>query len=158
MQIESHFRLPRPTKQKPRSSARRPGLFLWAYRTLVSRGTDTSQDTRHGPALPPLRLLASYWYFQTAPAGTSLFLRLLTSAHGAVAVLLFIGASLVGFTGRHGASLVPVFLWLQLLPLLLVALLLFRGPREIHLLLLPNIAGMLWAAFLGAMLVGGRWL
>ncbi|WP_160288443.1 hypothetical protein [Pseudomonas knackmussii] len=49
---------------------------------------------------------------------------------------------------------------MQLLPLLLIvlSLLLFRGPREIHWLQLLNVTGMLWPGFLGAMLVGGRWL
>lgn len=108
----------------------------------------------------PLMLLTSYWYFRSSPASTSLPLRLLISAHGLVASLLFIGALLIGFSGRHADGHVAIFLGLQALPLLLIvlSLLLFRGPREIHWLQVLNVAGILWAGFLGTMLVGGEWL
>ncbi|CDF86373.1 hypothetical protein ACA097_16275 [Pseudomonas sp. QL9] len=58
----------------------------------------------------PLMLLTSYWYFQSASAGTSLPLRLLVSAHGLVAALLLIGALLAGFSGWHRDAHVAVFL------------------------------------------------
>jgi len=46
-------------------------------------------------------LSTSYWYFKTAPAGTPMALRLISSAHGACALLLFLLALVIGFGGWH---------------------------------------------------------
>jgi hypothetical protein len=44
-------------------------------------------------------LSTSYWYFKTAPADTPMALRLISSAHGACALLLFSLALVIGFGG-----------------------------------------------------------
>lgn len=73
------------------------------------------------------------------------------SAPRLVAALLFIGALPGGFGGWHSDAHVALFLWLQLLPLLpiVLSLLMFRGPREMHWLRLLNVAGHALGGFSG---------
>ncbi|WP_275628557.1 hypothetical protein [Pseudomonas sp. 273] len=105
-------------------------------------------------------LSTSYWYFQTSPANTPLTLRLVSSAHGASALVLLLLAFAVGFGGWHGEIGGRLFVWLQLIPLALIAssFWLFRGPRSLHWLQLFNIPATLWLALIGNMLVTGKWL
>lgn len=105
-------------------------------------------------------LSTSYWYFKTAPAGTPMALRLISSAHGACALLLFSLALVIGFGGWHRKVNGQLFAWLQLLPLALIASSFwsFRGPRALHWLQLLNVPATLWLALIGSMLVSGKWL
>lgn len=105
-------------------------------------------------------LATSYWYFKTAPAGTPAALRLIASAHGASSLLLLLLALAIAFSDWHREAGVQLFTWLQLLPFILVALSfwLFRGPKALHWLQLLNVPASLWIAFIGGMLVSGKWL
>lgn len=105
-------------------------------------------------------LSTSYWYFKTAPAGTPMALRLISSAHGACALLLFSLALVIGFGGWHREVNGQLFAWLQLLPLALIALSFwaFRGPRALHWLQLLNVPATLWLALIDSMLASGKWL
>jgi hypothetical protein len=77
-------------------------------------------------------------------------------------LLVYVGAFLVAWAVPLDYR--PYLAWpyaaLLLVPLVLVgvSLVKFRGNRLVHLLQVPNMAALLWSAFVGGMAVTGDWL
>jgi hypothetical protein len=88
--------------------------------------------------------------------------RLWVSAHGLAGAALYFGAFLVAWALplNYRPYLALPYAALLLVPLVLVgvSLVKFRGNRLVHLLQVPNVAALLWSAFVGAMAVTGDWL
>lgn len=105
-------------------------------------------------------LCTSYWYFKSSPATAPMAQRLLVSAHGISALALLFIAMTFGFSGNTSERLHEIFLRLQAMPLMLIllALLLFRGPRSTHWLQVLNVPATLVCAFISLMAVSGRWI
>jgi hypothetical protein len=88
--------------------------------------------------------------------------RLLVSAHGFAGGALYFGAFLVRWIQPDGYR--PYLIWpylvLLVVPLVLmgVALVKFRGSLLTHVLQVPNVAALLWTAFVGGMAITGDWL
>jgi hypothetical protein len=111
---------------------------------------------------PPLLLLAvSGLYFAFDKPDTPMRWRLATSAHGAIAFVLFLIAYLIGAVfGGYRPYLAWPYILSFLIPVIsiLYALFHYRGPRLLHILQGPSIAAMLWVMFVGGMAITGDWL
>lgn len=105
-------------------------------------------------------LFVSILYFRFAKTGTSLRLRFLTSAHGAVGAIVFLLALAIGFSGRDHPSYGQPYLVAWMLPasLTLVSLMRYPGPATMHLLQVFNVMAFAWAWFIGTMAVTGVWI
>ena len=109
---------------------------------------------------PVIMILISISYFILARSGSSLARRTLTSAHGFVAAILYIGAFLVWILGHSHRSYAVPFLLLHFFPLALIVIsaIWYRGPKLVHFLQLPNLAAMWWGIFVGSMAITNEWL
>lgn len=109
---------------------------------------------------PALAIGISVLYFRASPKTEPLAKKLLVSAHGVVIAVLYFGAMSVFWLHRSSDALGKPFSYLLLLPLLLIltSLVMFRGRKLIHWLLLVNLACLAWTAFVGVMAVTGDWL
>ena len=111
---------------------------------------------------PFVMIGVSLVYFFADTRRPALGERLLVSAHGAAGAALYIGAFLVDWLQPGGYR--PYLGWpyavLFLVPLVLigVAVFKFRGNLFTHALQAPNIAALLWSAFVGGMAITGDWL
>jgi hypothetical protein len=113
-----------------------------------------------GLLAPILAFSISVIYFLQSPRTDPLSIRLLVSAHGVSIAALYIGAMLVWWTGHSDARFESVFIFLLVLPLVLIAVsfVFFRGNKSLHLLQALNILCLMWTAFVGGMAVTGDWL
>jgi hypothetical protein len=88
--------------------------------------------------------------------------RLLCSAHGIAGIALYFGAlALWAVSPTYRGPLAGwgyLILYLVPISLVVIALLRFRGPWLVHLLQVPNVCALIWAAFVGGMAVTGDWL
>lgn len=111
---------------------------------------------------PPIVMVAiSALYFHLDRRQGELRDRILSSIHGALGTVLYLGAMAVWkITGAHHPGAVEPFLLCYVAPLASVsyALFRFRGPKTIHLLQVINIAALLWTGLVGAMAIKGTWL
>jgi ABC-type Na+ efflux pump permease subunit len=95
-------------------------------------------------------------YFLKAYPGSSLSLRLATSAYGpAIGIIFLFVATLWPESHQYNAKGTRLLLQLQGIPLLLTlaSLALYPGPRKLHVLLVP-IGFVLWASTFGMSWVG----
>jgi hypothetical protein len=109
-------------------------------------------------AVPFLAGLVSVVYFIASPKSQPMRKRLLASAHGAVIVMLYASAWLVLIAGISRPSLILPFAVSLLFPGVLIAtsLFMYKGPRAVHWLQVPNVACLLWTGFVGGMLITGQ--
>ncbi|WP_430390165.1 hypothetical protein [Dyella sp. 20L07] len=86
--------------------------------------------------------------------------RFVVSAHGAFGAIIFSVAIAVWTAGRSSIDLAWPFTLLFVLPVasMLASLILYRGNKQIHLLLVPNLICMAWAWVVGGMAVTNDWL
>jgi hypothetical protein len=111
---------------------------------------------------PVVMIGVSLVYFFADTRRPALRERLLVSVHGVAGAALYVGAFVVAWLQPGGYR--PYLAWpyfvLLLVPLALigVALFKFRGNPLIHALQAPNVAALLWSAFVGGMAVTGDWL
>jgi hypothetical protein len=105
-------------------------------------------------------VVISIAYFAADRSGSPFALRALSSAHGFVAALLFAGAVVIGIAGATRPAYALPFQLLHMVPAILVglSLILYRGPKLLHVLQVPNVIAMLWSVFIGTMAVTGDWL
>ncbi len=109
-------------------------------------------------AAPLLAGLVSAVYFMTCPKSQPMRQRLLASAHGVVIVMLYALAWLFIVVGISRPSLLLPFAISLLLPCVLIAasFFVYKGPKAVHWLQVPNLACLLWTGFAGAMLITGE--
>jgi hypothetical protein len=109
-------------------------------------------------AAPVLAGLVSIVYFMTSPQSQPMRQRLLASAHGAVIVMLYALAWAIIAAGISRPSLLLPFAVSLLFPGVLIAasFFVYKGPRAVHWLQVPNVACLLWTGVAGAMLVTGQ--
>jgi hypothetical protein len=86
--------------------------------------------------------------------------RVLVSAHGATAALLYLGAMGISAAGLSKLWLSWPYLIAQLIPLglIIVAFVRFKGLSIVHMLQPLNLVCMFYAAFVGGMAITGDWL
>ena len=86
--------------------------------------------------------------------------RLVSSAHGLLGAAIFSGAMAAWSAGWSSASLSWPFTLLFLLPIASIfgSLALRQGSRLVHLLLVPELACLAWAWFVGGMAATNDWL
>jgi hypothetical protein len=109
---------------------------------------------------PCIMIVISAAYFLAGSKEMSITRRLLASAHGLLAALIFAGAAALHFSGKSRPIFgIPVLL-LYAIPLVFVlgSFSWYRGPSLIHVLQGPNLAAMLWSAFYSGMAASGEWL
>jgi|SRR6266850_136643 len=104
--------------------------------------------------------VVSIMYFLGAKGDPSLVNRVFSSAHGLSVCLIFAVAAYFWISRTARPQYINPYLISHALPLILVAysLVKYRGPKWIHLLLIPGIIATLWTMFIGAMAVTGDWL
>jgi hypothetical protein len=109
-------------------------------------------------AVPFLAGLVSVVYFMASPKSQPMRKRLMASAHGAVIVMLYALAWLVIIVGVSRPSMFLPFAILLLFPGVLIAtsFFVYKGPRAVHWLQVPNVACLLWTGFAGGMLITGQ--
>jgi hypothetical protein len=109
-------------------------------------------------AVPFLAGLVSVVYFLSSPKNQPMQQRLLSSAHGAVVVILYALAWLFVIAGISRPSLLLPFAVSLLVPGALIAasFFLYKGARQVHWLQVPNVACLLWTGFVGGMLITGQ--
>ncbi len=109
---------------------------------------------------PVVTAAISAAYFWADRSGAPLGRRILASAHGAAAALLNVAALIIWMVGISKRSFAAPFLWLHLVPVILILLsfFIYRGPKWMHFLQLPNVAALLWGLFIGSMAVTNEWL
>ncbi len=86
--------------------------------------------------------------------------KLVSSAHGLLGAGLFSAAIAIWVAGFSSISLVWPFTVLFALPIasMLGSLVLHRGSKLIHLLMVPELLCLAWAWFIGGMAVTNDWL
>ena len=113
-------------------------------------------------AAPIVLLGVSGTYFALGSPGQPLSRRLIASSHGAVGLLLYLVAFALMWHDPQGyrPQLAGTYAFLFLVPIafIVVALLIFDGPRWVHILQVPNVLALLWAYFVGGMAITGDWL
>lgn len=104
--------------------------------------------------------MVSYAYFLTAPETQPLKVRLLLSAHGAIAALILLVAMAIGFSGAHSRAYGMPYMLAFLLPAasVIYSFVKFGGNKAIHLLQLINLPAMVFAILMGSMAITGAWL
>lgn len=109
---------------------------------------------------PVLAVIISVRYFRASPDTEPLPKKLLVSAHGVVVAVLYFGAMSVMWSHQSSEALGRPFDYLLPIPVLLglVSLLMFRGGKQIHWLLVVSLGCLLWTAFVGSMAVTGDFL
>jgi len=105
-------------------------------------------------------ILISGIYFLAAPKEQPLKMRLLASAHGFTASLIFLTAMIIGFYRAQNPEFGMVYLLAFLLPTVLIvySFIEFDGNKATHLLQLINIPVMLWALFVGFLAITGLYI
>jgi len=76
-----------------------------------------------------------------------------------IAVIYAVAAA-VALTGNASSDCATVFDLAQLIPIafILASFKLYRGPKRVHYLQIPNVLSLLWGGFIGGMAVTGVWL
>jgi hypothetical protein len=111
--------------------------------------------------LPAVLMIAiSVAYYRMGKNVQTATVRFLTSAHGLIAAVLYIGALLLWELRLSRLEFAIPFLALYLLPLasIIYSFVRFSGSKLVHLLQLPNLALMFYTSFVGGMAVTGDWL
>jgi hypothetical protein len=113
-----------------------------------------------GMLAPILALTISLVYFWSSPSTETMSRRLLSSAHGASVAVLYMAAMAVFWAHKASPKFGTPFLFLLLIPVILVfaSFFLYRGPKSVHLLQVLNLACLAWTFFIGSMAVTGNWL
>lgn len=106
---------------------------------------------------PLVMCCVSLAYWRSSGPSISLAERLLPASHGAVGTLVFLLVFFVAFFNAPAPRFREPYLALWLVPLAFIGVSLwrFKGPRRVHLLLLPLVAAMGWALVVGYTIVGG---
>lgn len=109
---------------------------------------------------PIVMCVISAAYFVASARDAPRARRIVTSAHGLVAAIMTLGAIAMYASGNSRPIYGPPFLFLYLIPLGLAGASLFSypGPKIMHVLQGPNVAAMVWSAFIGGMAASGDWL
>ena len=109
---------------------------------------------------PIVSFLISVVYYRASGGQVTPLWRVVISAHGVTITLIYIGATVVALSGHADLRLGPVFTWALVAPLtsMIAALVKFKGRKMTHLLLVPNLACLLWVGFIGGMAITGDWL
>lgn len=109
---------------------------------------------------PFIMIAISAVYFLASSKEMSVSRRMLASAHGLLAALIFAGAAALHFSGMSRPIYGIPFLLLYVIPLAFVVASFswYRGPTLIHILQGPNLAAMVWSAFYSGMAASGDWL
>ena len=104
--------------------------------------------------------LISIAYFVGSRSDPSLSRRLLTCVHGALIAFAYVGALLIADARRFNVAFGMPFLLLLVVPVVfaVISIWQYRGPKLMHLLQVPNVACLVWTAFVGTMAVTGEWL
>jgi hypothetical protein len=110
--------------------------------------------------VPILLVAISATYFWADRTGTPLAQRILTSAHGAVAALIYSLAFGIWVGGASDRAFGTPLVWAQVIPvgLIVLSLVTYRGPKWLHSLQLLNVPAMLWVLFIGSMAITNDWL
>ena len=106
-----------------------------------------------------IAISAAYFWMNDGEADRRV--RILVSAHGLVAAVLYFGAlSLWEFTRAYRPWAAWPFLLLHLIPIASISYALFRfsGPKVLHLTQIVNVGCMVYTLFIGGMAVTGDWL
>jgi hypothetical protein len=105
-------------------------------------------------------LLVSYCYFVAAPVDTPITMRLLTSAHGVMGVILLTIAMAADLSKNHNQVYFETYQVLYSIPALsiLFSLIYFRGDKSIHLMQIINIPALLVSFFIGSLSITGTLL
>jgi hypothetical protein len=109
------------------------------------------------PATIMILISAAYFWMHK---GTG-WVRILVSAHGFTAALLYFGALVLWEITRDYRPWAALpFLLLHVIPVasIVYALIRFSGPKLLHLAQLANIWSMMYTIFIGGMAVTGDWL
>lgn len=109
---------------------------------------------------PVVMILISGTYFLAAPKEQPLKVRLLASAHGFTASLIFLTAMIIGIYRAQNPEFGMAYLVAFLLPtaLIVYSFIKFGGNKAIHLLQLINIPVMLLAIFVGFLAITGIYI
>jgi hypothetical protein len=108
--------------------------------------------------VPPIAMCAISWrYFLASEGEVKLGWRLLTSAHGLVGTLLYLSAIPTMLLSSPSTRLRETYATLWLLPVVLVGVSIwrFKGPKDMHLLLIALLPAMYLAFVAGTILIGG---
>ena len=113
-------------------------FFVWLLAPLVMCGVSLAYWRSSGESVPHAE-------------------RLLPASHGAVGTAVFLLAFFISFFSTPAPRFREPYLALWLVPLAFIGVSLwrFKGPRRVHLLLLPLVAAMGWALVVGYTIIGG---
>lgn len=86
--------------------------------------------------------------------------RIFNSTHGVAGAALLFGAILIWNNDLSESKLLTPFSWLFLIPLasIIFSFIFFSGNKFVHILQIPNLVGLAWCWFVGAMAITGDWL
>ena len=106
---------------------------------------------------PVVALGISVAYFRASPRDMSLLWRVLASIHGVLIAFIYVTAFLVDFSGHSGQQWGRPFGWSLLLPVIsmVIALAKLKRSKLMHLLMIPEVACLLWIGFIGGMAITG---
>jgi hypothetical protein len=109
---------------------------------------------------PVVALGISVLYYVASPVTVPMSMRILTSAHGAAITAIYLTAMAVAVSGHSNPRYGTAFSLALAIPvlLMLISLVMFKGKKGVHLLLVINIVCLLWSGLLGAMAVTGDWM
>jgi hypothetical protein len=110
---------------------------------------------------PLLCLGISAAYYFASPQGEPIWRRLTVSAPGALISALYFTVMFRfwGYSNRAPEYEVPFCFMLAVpLCLIVISLILFRGPKALHLLQLLNFIFLAWTWFMGSMAISGDYL
>jgi len=98
----------------------------------------------------------SIGYFLSDKSGSTLFRRVITSAHGAILSIIFFSAVLINLTGNASPKNAEIIFLFHSLPIVLIviSLILYRGPRNSHLALPFLILFIILSSIVGSFTAG----
>jgi hypothetical protein len=111
-------------------------------------------------AAPLIAVAVSVLYYIRSERDAPTLRRIVTSAHGVAIAAIYVAAMSVAMARRFDPQLGVPFSYSLLLPvaLIMISAFFYRGRNSIHWLQIPNVACLVWTAFVGGMAVTGKWL
>lgn len=109
---------------------------------------------------PVITASISTAYFWADRSATALVRRFLTSAHGLVAAVIHLAALGIWISGGSRIQYAAPFVWFHILPaaLILLSLVMYKGPKWLHVLQILNVPAMLWGYLIGVMAITNDWI